>query len=527
VREPEFFSLLARVFVEHRTRGDHAQMHVVPVVVVDDLGETDEADIPIQDLLSASTSYAEGEFVDAGLVAHQPPDELVADPVLVAAVTTSLTFEGAGPARALGIDATTGDVVLGGTDMSIASDGERELLGLARALFSTRWSGRSLGLLSYSERNMGRPLIRACWQTIAMSIGGAVRIGELRTLIVIVRTPALNYDIHCSASSGAHFVMQGKRLVPRTSPGRARDAARGVVHSQTTHAVLFLGAGFSYSSNLPLGNGLRDQALRRRYDATDTDIRSLAITLYRDALRDQLLTQREIDMGEESFSAELTLEQVVRIEQTQLGGVPQTLTDFQLLDQQASSGPAVLRLVQTIQGSRRFVLVTVNFDEVLDRAAGANLTAFARDDEIRTFPEYLTRYLAGEETVVPLLKLHGTISDPMTCVVNAEQTERGLSEPKKLALESLLPEDGNAVPLVYIGASLRDVDVVPILGSSTFATRSEEMWVAPGRESSIDAFTENRHDEWRRGGRDDLEARFISSGADEFFALLASEIGAL
>jgi len=503
-------------------------MEVVPVVVVDDLAETDEADVPTQDLLAAATHYVEGEFADAGLIARAAPEVLVADPVLRAAVTEGLTVHQAGPERAVGFSAD-GDVVLGSTDMSIASDGERELLGLARALLDPRWTGNSLGVLSYSERNMGRPLVRACWRTIASSIGGPIRLGDLRSLIVVVRTPRLATDIHCSATSGARFVLQGDRLVPRSTQARAQDAARSLARSEASHVVLFLGAGFSYSSNLPLGNGMRDQALRRRYgDDAESDIGALAIRLYRDALQDNLLTQREIDMGEDSFAAELTLEQVVRIESTQLGGVPQTLTDFRVLHDQAVAGGAVLRLVQALQGPRRCVVVTVNFDEVLDDAAGATVRRFSTDDEIRAFPGYLARYMNGEEEAVPLLKLHGTISDPLSCIVNAEQTERGLPEHKKAALESILGhEEGPRAPLIYIGASLRDVDVVPVLQSSVFATRSEEMWVAPLRGPSIDAFAQSRYDEWRRGGRGDLEARFISTGADEFCVLLANEIAAL
>jgi len=413
--------------------------------------------------------------------------------------------------------------------MSIASDGERELLGLARALLDPRWTGKSLGVLSYSERNMGQPLIRACWRTIASSIGGAIRLGDLRSLIVVVRTPRLVYDIHCSATSGARFVLQLDRLVPRSTQARAQDAARSVARSEASHVVLFLGAGFSHSSNLPLGNGMRDQALRRRYgDDAGSDIGALAIRLYRDALQDNLLTQREIDMGEDAFATDLTLEQVVRIESTQLGGIPQTLTDFRLLHDQAAAGAAVLRLVQALQGPRRCVVVTVNFDELLDDAAGVSVKRFANDDEIRDFPTHLARYLNDEEEAVPLLKLHGTISDPLSCIVNAEQTERGLPEHKKVALESIVGAEGSPrVPLIYIGASLRDVDVVPVLRSSIFATRSEEMWVAPLRGPSIDAFAHSRYDEWRRSGRDDLEARFISTGADEFCALLASEIASL
>src|SRR6266536_806056 len=112
VREPEFLSLLARLFADHRTRGEQAPLHVVPVVVVEDLAETDEADVPTQDLLAAATRYAEGEFADAGLVAREAPVALVADPALRAAITEGLTVRQAASERALTFNGG-GDVVLG------------------------------------------------------------------------------------------------------------------------------------------------------------------------------------------------------------------------------------------------------------------------------------------------------------------------------------------------------------------------------------------------------------------------------
>lgn len=524
MREPELLSLLARLFADHQTRGEQGPLEVVPVVALDDLAETDEADLPTQDLLAAATRFAEGEFADAGLLAQEDAVPLVGDAALRAAVTASLVVDQSGVERALGFGAD-GDVTLGTTDLSVASEGERQLLGLARALLDERWAGRSLGVVSYTERGMARPLVRACWQTIAMAIGGAIPVGDLRTLIVVVRTPRLAYDIHCAAETGAHYVLQGKRLVRRSSPARARDIARSVVRNEGTHAVLFLGAGFSRSSSLPLGDGLRDQALRQRYPDGEPDVTGLAIRLYRDALRDGMLTDGEINRGEDAFVARLTLEQVVRIESTQWGGVPQTLVEFQQLHDSALAGPAPLRLIQALQGSRRFVIVTVNFDEVLDREAGDVITRFASDEEVAEFPAYVGRYLDGDETHIPLLKLHGTISEPMSCVVNEEQTERGLPEPKIAALEAVLGRDATRqIPLVYIGASLRDVDVVPALQSAAFAERTEEYWVGPLREPSIDAFAETRSEQWRSGLRDELEARFISTGADEFCALLAEEV---
>lgn len=306
----------------------------------------------------------------------------------------------------------------------------------------------------------------------------------------------------------------------------ATELARG-------HAplVLHLGAGFSFSSNLPLGNDLRDDALRRRYEQPgEADVRALAVRLFRDGQRDGRLTSREAAAGEMAFADGLTLEQVVRLESTMYSGTPRTLEDFAERHAQAIAGPAVRGLGRVIGTRAGLVLVTVNFDELIEQHVGARVQRFASDDGIEGFPAYLEAYLAGRETAIPLLKLHGTISDPDSCIVSAEQTEAGLPPHKRRALHAIARAgDGAPMPWIYIGASLRDVDVVPALDDDVFRDNTEESWVAPLRDASIDDFAERyRARAWRQdGNRPHLEERTISASADWFLEELAAQVEAI
>lgn len=500
---------------------------MIPAVLLGDYDEVDDADLPVQRLLASFARYADAAYADASEAAGAEPAPLVGDVVLRGALTAAMTIE-----RPYGTQQLIfhgGDVKLGSTDVSVASDGEQEVIGLARSLLDERWSRHELGVLTYSERNMDKPSVRASWHAVTAALAGpAVRLGTLRTLLVVVRVPRVYYDIHLAGEPSAHFVLDGDRLVARSTETRVRVQATKLARHDGA-VVFHLGAGFSSSSNLPLGDELRDDALRRRYDVgSEATIRSLAIRLYREGQREQALTPAEQAAGEEPFADALTLEQVVRLESTLYSGVPETLQDFAARHDRAIPGHAVRALARVAGYRPGLVLVTVNFDELIELEAGDRVRRFARDDDIEAFPAYLQRYLAGDETAVPLLKLHGTISEQGSCVVNADQTAGGLPANKRAALRAVAELPASRVPWVYIGASLRDVDIVPALDDDLFRENTEESWVTPLRGASIDDFAQRcRARTWRSSDRPDLDERTISAHADDFVEQFAGQVEAL
>lgn len=500
-------------------------MDVVPVVLVgDDLDDLDEGGAPLLQLMHAVARYADGgDFADAGRLAAEQ-GALVDDPILLGALEGTLALDppGGTPLR-LSVEAD--QLGFAGLPVEVLSPGQREVLGLGRALLDPRWEDRQLGIVTYSERSMDPTAKRACWNAVTVALQTPdLRLGSLRTLLVAVRAPTIVWDTHCSTKNGARYVLEGDRLVPRSFPSQVRRFANEAARSIGRPLVFFLGAGFSRSSSLPLGNALRDQALRRRYADAQASIRALSVRLFREAQTAGKLTAAQTRRGEEAFADELTLEQVVALETVLVSAPSQTLVDFSAEEATAVIGPSVAYLTEMVARGMRPVLVTVNFDELIERAAGEAVRAIVTEDEFKHFPAYLAAYMAHEEDAVPLLKLHGTISNENTCVINAAITEEGLPEAKRVALKALaasVQTDADARPLwIYVGASLRDVDVVPVLAAEDFAVAFEEAWVMPLRAESIEAFAVERLPIWQAQRREQLDARVMSATADAFFGLL-------
>src|SRR5205823_2236065 len=83
----------------------------------------------------------------------------------------------------------------------------------------------------------------------------------LRTL-VFVAEGTIDIGLHCQAGYGFQLALDGDRLLQRKGVD-SLNAAVAMIAKQADPFVLFLGAGFSYSSRMPLGNDMRDRAIRR------------------------------------------------------------------------------------------------------------------------------------------------------------------------------------------------------------------------------------------------------------------------
>lgn len=522
-RPPALLGVLADLIKAHPLRGESEPLNVVRVVAAGTQYIGEESDHVIPQLLEAASAFTGvGMAQDASRALDTAElSNPAADTDLLTALKVAMRIERpSGDSQEL--ELRDGRLLLGGVEAELLGPGHNQLVGLAAALLDTRWEGAELGIVSYGEVTMDPFTKRAAKLGIA-ALGGSIGVGSLRTLIVIARAPEIILDEHCHPETGARYVIDGDRAIKRRPAADTRSFASGLARSATPLRVFFLGAGFTRSSDLPLGNTLRNWALRRRYDSShDAPIRPLAIELFREA-------EGLIDDGrdETTFAEELTLEDVVALDTAIGGEISPAIQHFADLHAKCSPGPAVKGLVDSISKLEPVVVVTVNFDELLERV---DENAFARifeDEEFEAFPDYLASYRAGETTPVPLLKLHGTISTPESCVVDAKQTSAPLPENKAAALRELpaaLADDGNAAGRwIYIGASLRDKDVVPVLLQEQFATAFEEYWVMPLRERSIDAFARARHAVWKYG-RPQLDERTFSATADDFISLLDTEL---
>lgn len=104
--------------------------------------------------------------------------------------------------------------------------------------------------------------------------------------------------------------------------------------------------------------------------------------------------------------------------------------------------------------------------------------------------------------------------------MSAEQTERGIGEAKFHALRALLNDPPRM--WIYVGASMRDLDLGPVLGDENFARGLDERWVAPYLVDTVDTFALRRQPYWGDTQFKTIQDRLITETADAFFDALSA-----
>jgi hypothetical protein len=380
-----------------------------------------------------------------------------------------------------------------------------------------------LAVVLYDERGMDKYMLHGCWSLLVDQLPRLV-LPPVRTLVAFVAARP-SVDPHGQPKRGCVFAVADDRLQRRKAHDNAASDAAFFANARVPVRALFLGAGFSHSSRLPLGNDLRDSAMRRLLGETAhpspaSGGNELAIRFRRMLAGNDELHGPLQRLNEQEFAAHVTLEQVLAFEKVRYASLP-TLAEFREVHDRAVAAPgeAVAALARIVREPNDLVLVTVNFDELLEGHASEYVQPFATDAEFTGAAEYIRRYRDGLERKVPLLKLHGTISVPDSCVVTTTQTEQGVSQDKRRALEAITEGLSEPVPWVYVGVSMRDLDLRTVLGNPDFGRAVEEQWASPFLDPNVEAFAEaNRAGCWQSGRS--LQARLITEIADEFVRLV-------
>jgi hypothetical protein len=413
------------------------------------------------------------------------------------------------------------------------SKGASTLVGGFLAPFSARLRRSSIALISYEETSLEGTSADALWQYYCLHLPQH-DLGQLRTVVLFCYASTLVPSRHFQKFNAARFVVSPGKLALRRSWGVDRNEIRRLGEEATTPTVLFLAAGFSASTEtpsggfLPMGNELRDRALRRLIDDFDDEASAAATFRSFCSERGALLAGEE-EMGELEFQRGLTLERVLQLE---LGETPDplgpTLTDFR--DEVEASRPGVGEalkiLAELLDSGKRLVLLTVNFDELVEHCCGDLVQRFATETDFAAAPAFLDAYLRGEEDRAPLLKLHGTLSEPASIVATVESVAKGLPTTKAQVLRALTSPGADPRLWFYIGASMRDRDIIQHIGAREFAEGTSEWWVGPTRDRSVERFIRDSRDSvWR-----DLDLSFgpsakcITTTADIFMGELRSHL---
>jgi SIR2-like domain len=509
--------LASRVIRELRHANSASTTHIVPVVVED-------VDVHLG-LLEEAFRHAELSVVRAG--DHWAGAEGRLDPLLQRQVENGFLASPSLSAVGASLEAESGVVRarLGGGAPSALNPGLRMALGLASSLFHDdiqRNSGAAV--LAYDEAPLEARLRDDAWGLLTQRLRGRA-VGQLRMLVVLVGAD-LDVGRHCTGEVSCRFaVNDGVFLERRPTAGNLADIRR---LANEERLILFLAAGASVSSGMPLGNDMRDFALRHLLADPAGTSESLARAFRRYVDGTGQMLADELDLTEEDFGRSLTLERVLREELRRYSPVASpTLSSLAQLNDRANANPGtgVIAIQEMIRCPRRgLVLVTVNFDTLIHHRLNRYVRTFATDRQFRGCARFVRDYFDGTDQRVPILKLHGTLPTRASIVATIERVAEGLNTDKAASLEALLPAGDERTAAVYVGYSMRDRDVTGVLGLPRYANEWDETWVHPHDVSSVNAFIEaHRRQIWTSSQRaDTVLERTITETADTFLTALAA-----
>jgi hypothetical protein len=317
-------------------------------------------------------------------------------------------------------------------------------------------------------------------------------------------------------------------------PVQQLEAAVRTISSVSRPLVLFLGAGASATSGILLGNAYRDRALRALLAQDDRvsvpELEDLFFDWCHD--RDRFLPNESDDRA--LFRRTLTLERVLRETFQTLGPQPRTASSIireisedcaTALGWMRPGRRAVRNLIEQLKG--RLVIVTVNFDQLIEHELGAPHRVFSSTEGFRDNLDELAAYLRGDEgSPVPILKLHGTIEQPDSLIATVDVTSAGFNVDVRAALQMLVSATATPLTWVWIGCSMRDRDLndwLRGLGQDVL----DEWWIDPLPSSSLYAyFDELRRSHWTQNGRRLVDRLVIDSG-DRFLDELDRQMGVI
>lgn len=430
--------------------------------------------------------------------------------------------------------------------------GDRNWLGLLAALLDPALSGHRLAVVAYDETLMdpdGRDLTWSLlMDTLPRLVEEEVNRGESlglpRTLLAVIGSATVDWERHVRAGPGVRWMMTNGAVSWRRRWETDRDDTASLMRGDGP-LVVFLGAGASISSGLESGDDLRDKALAAQVPQLASEHASFeaqAREFYRATSDKRRLMNIATDQTEDEFVRTLTLERVLREEVHKSGpGLPPTLQDFHVSQKSKldKPGPAIAQVRRLLRMRERLVLLTVNFDQLIEHDSviirGAEPDAsdpldnrprirlFVTKEEIRDFPTYYAGYRLNGG-VVPLLKLHGSLEQPESIRANVDVTMPGLTPESAAALRCLLGgADHPPFPWIYVGCSMRDPDIMSLTNQAEFAIKTDERWVAPFPDTNVGLhIIEHREATWHRQEMpEDLRSRAITLTADAFLTLVA------
>jgi SIR2-like domain len=409
------------------------------------------------------------------------------------------------------------------------SGGLEILLRLAEVVVSSEIDTPTV-FVTYPVGAMDSAVAQVAWELTGMTVAASPP-ARLKTFVPIAGGE-VSVTRHCRPQNPVRFAVQEDRLIRR---GRATDldaAVRAVLLQRDQPLVLFLGAGASASAGISIGDPIRDEALRRLVgqQATTEDLIDAFMGFL--AERDRWRPGEE-DLTAAQFRARLTLERVLREEFFSLAGRSLALSPTiqritaeseRALDHLPDGRQALRRLITRLP---RLIIATVNFDRLVEDGLECEHQVLADPASFESHRELVAQRINGQTDTLPILKLHGTIENPDTIVATTDKTEFGLPSEIAATMDAMLSAAGGPLTWVWIGCSMRDVDLRIWLGQHDGSTEMTEWWVDPLPSQTLFEYARYlREGYWATVGQT-LRDRLITETADVFLSRLNDQAASL
>jgi SIR2-like domain len=231
---------------------------------------------------------------------------------------------------------------------------------------------------------------------------------------------------------------------------RLAEAAQG------GNLVIFAGAGVSAGAptSLPGWKPLNAAIFRALRKRLETGVEAKDWLLPMEAFLD---SQRDADKFPPDYQAQV-IEEMCGVRYFQA---------LQALDVDVTNAAHRGIAALTASGAVR-AIVTTNFDRLIERALDAQCIAYEAAYDTERYLKLRDRLVSGEKGPVPVIKIHGSVSDPLSMIDTLKQRRKGRSR----AIEECLEQLGSGYWL-YLGFSAADLETDPkYLGLVSGASRS-------------------------------------------------------
>jgi len=291
------------------------------------------------------------------------------------------------------------------------------------------------------------------------------------------------------------------RIFSRTNSYRTCTTRIGTIVggiNKETPFVLFFGAGVTAEakidgeSNMPLGDDLKRIAIQSVLDPNEQEKQRFELEDLTERFKDWLVKCDRLIPGETRENAQITLERVLREELTFVDpSRSKTLNNLKRIQDLSQPHIGYQYVKQIINKGYRPIIITTNYDNLLERMLGKETLEYCRAAEFVDKESELLDYLQKKDDKIPVLKIHGSLSKPESIRESVNNTfvlPIEINTVLTSVFTGSVNTTGSSVPTFFSGYSFRDIDVVHFFSNPQIKNKMTPYIVNPSPSSTVRDF---------------------------------------